>query len=200
MTDVQILGLVGPAKSGKNAVADALGDTWVQLAFAEPIKQMLYHLNPILPTTFDRSYPMVKRVQDVVDSAGWDKAKKNHEIRELLQRLGTEAGRDVLGEDIWLRILSEKIDEYAGLANYNVVVTDVRFPNEVDLIKRYGGSIVWVHRPGVEPLNAHASEALDFGKVSDVMLLNDGTLEDLERTVQGYLLDLKLIKAFKLDA
>ena len=60
-------------------------------------------------------------------------------VREYLQRYGTEAHRDIFGEDFWVQQL-----DLTGHSNRLVFVTDVRFDNEAAAIRRAGGKIVEV--------------------------------------------------------
>lgn len=84
---------------------------------------------------------------------GWD-GRKDDAGRKLLQDLGVGA-RDVLSPDVWVDALMSTIDG-------PTVITDVRFPNEVDAICDRGGVVVRVWRPGVAPARGHVSEtALD---------------------------------------
>jgi len=119
----------------------------------------------------------------MVDQHGWDWAKNNvPDVRRLLQRLGTEAGRDILGVNIWVDTAFARVD------NDKVVVTDVRFPNEADGIRQRGGEVVRIERPGVGPRNNHPSETSLLDYEFDVTIYNDGTIEDLHRKVREELL------------
>ena len=69
-----------------------------------------------------------------------------------------------------------------------VVVTDVRFPNEADLIDEFGGHTVRVLRPSAEVDDTHPSEtALDHYPV-DLTIENVGTLEDLQAKARDLML------------
>ena len=68
---------------------------------------------------------------------GWDEAKKTEEVRRLLQIFGTEIGRSLLGENIWVELATRNLE-----SSKNYVFTDVRFPNEADKIKNLGG-LIW---------------------------------------------------------
>lgn len=76
-------------------------------------------------------------------------------IREFLQRYGTEAHRDVFGDDFWV----DQVDLFHGTDEI-VVCTDVRFENEARAILRSGGVVVQVLGPDdVEGADdTHASE------------------------------------------
>lgn len=86
-------------------------------------------------------------------------------VREVLQRVGTEVFRDILGKDIWTNIGLAAAE--AALINGAslVVFSDLRFRNELLALKRFGARTAYVadHWPFVPQTNGHASE-LDFEK------------------------------------
>jgi hypothetical protein len=148
---IEVIGLSGKAGAGKDwvgrEVLRPLG--YMQWAYAWPIKTQ-----------------MVGRGESFEDVM----VNKPPRVRELLQVVGTEQGRDVFGQGYWirqfgawLRILHEEL----GLRKF--YVTDVRFPNEVEAIQELGGKVVrLVHGPGLTyplagtPAENHSSEtALD---------------------------------------
>ncbi|GAA0946055.1 hypothetical protein [Actinocorallia libanotica] len=175
-----LIGLSGYAGSGKDAVADALERRgWERAAFADRMREFLMLQDPSVPTPF--SSPV--RLSSLVRMYGWDSAKRTFpEVRALLQRTGTEAGRGVLGEDVWVNALLGPWD------GRPLVVSDVRFPNEAQRVRDLGGVVVRVVRPGVEPgRTAHRSEtALDEWPF-DAVIENSGSLGDLSRAVSKLL-------------
>jgi hypothetical protein len=74
----------------------------------------------------------------------------------MLQLLGTEFGRNLITNDIWVRVLEAKIEP-----DDQIVIDDIRFPNEAEMIKGKGGKIVRVTRVGQElgMVDTHVSEA-----------------------------------------
>jgi len=69
-------------------------------------------------------------------------------IRELLQQEGTERGRNVFGEDIWCNTAAAWIDLLAREWHVpGIVIPDVRFPNEVEMVHRLGGKVVRIRAP-----------------------------------------------------
>ncbi len=182
----QVVGLCGFAMAGKDSVAEVLTGRYgyTRVAFADLLRSMAYALNPLVgatPTPDGFSWEE-HRLASVVDDVGWDEAKKHPEIRRTLQRLGTEAGRDQLGRDFWV---DQAFKTVIPLLNEgkNVVLTDVRFPNEIRAVREVGGEIWRVDRPGYGPVNGHASEA-EWTKVHpEVIVRNDGEMEDLRARV-----------------
>jgi hypothetical protein len=166
---MELIGLSGYARSGKDEAAKVLVDKYgfTRVAFADKLRDALYALNPVItvkpyyneatepPNGFSRVV-----LQEVIDVYGWNGYKETEfgdEIRRLAQRMGTEVGRQTLGENLWVDAA------LTGLApDAKIVVTDCRFPNEARAIKTLGGIVVRVTRPGVKAVNAHPSEtALD---------------------------------------
>jgi hypothetical protein len=167
-----LIGLTGYARSGKDEAARALVDRgWRRVAFADAVRECLLAIDPIVETHAD----VFVRLSSIVATEGWEAAKAWPEVRGLLQRVGTEAGRLVIDEDVWVSLVYRKI--YAAQADaevIGVVVTDVRFANEARMIRDLGGEIYRVERPGVGPVNAHASDTA-IGQIEvDGVLTNDG--------------------------
>ena len=154
-----LIGLSGFAQSGKDTAATFLAEKGFQrIGFADPVREMLFKLNPTVGISQknDENGPMlvVHNVRSEVNSLGWEGAKQEwDEIRRLLQVLGTDCGRNMFGDDIWVNIATEKI-KVGG----NYVFTDVRFRNEAQKIKELGGVVWRIERDGVAPVNAHISE------------------------------------------
>jgi hypothetical protein len=190
-----IIGLSGYARSGKDESANALQDIGFQrVAFADKLREFIYRLNPIVPSPVWGEH---RRLADVIDEFGWNgyKASKyGKEIRELLQRLGTECGRELINDTIWVdaalgagSVESNVYHDSDGgglVMPRNIVVTDVRFPNEFAAIKARGGYVVRIVRPGVGPANSHPSETALDGFDFDVVIHNNGTIGDLHRQMQ----------------
>jgi hypothetical protein len=192
-----IIGLSGYARSGKDEAAKVLVEEFgfERIAFADKLRDFLYALNPIVeyergfsggqPTrTKDGMLWSPTRLRDVIDVHSWDGYKETiygTEIRGLLQRLGTEAGRGILGDNVW-------IDAALGgvKPDGRYVVTDVRFPNEADAVRSRDGRIWRVSRSGVGPANSHASETSLDDYDFDARVSNDGTLEEYHDKIVGF--------------
>lgn len=71
------------------------------------------------------------------------------------------------------------------------IITDTRYPNEIDAISKLGGVKIKVINPRIEEDSMHLSEvALDNYEDWDYIIVNDGTLEDLENEVKEVLEDM----------
>jgi hypothetical protein len=178
-----IIGLSGYARTGKDTVADILVEEagFTRLAFADKLREALYALDPMIQPD---GGSLFCSLQQVIDRYGWDGVKETSfgpEVRRLLQRMGTEVGRNLLGENIWVNAATDELN-----VDGNYVFTDCRFLNEANHILFLGGEVWRVNRPGVGPMNDHISEVgLDnFG--FHRVINNDGSLEDLkEKVLEG---------------
>jgi hypothetical protein len=112
----------------------------------------------------------------------WD-GNKDEYGRGLLQYLGTDKVRK-MRPDYWVEHILGQLDLIDGDIDY-VVIPDARFPNEIDAFKKAGYKTINVdiQRPGydnglTEEQRNHPSETALRGYPADVVILNDGTLED----------------------
>jgi hypothetical protein len=107
-------------------------------------------------------------------------------VGRLLQVLGTECFRNLVGADVWVDALFRR---WEAEGRPPIVIADTRFPNEAAAIRRRGGSVVLVRRGAGGRTDgrsaAHASERALDGDRPDAVLENDGTVEDLRRAFEG---------------
>lgn len=191
-TEPIIVGLSGYAGSGKDTAAKALLWTgeWTHASFAAKLKAVAYALNPLIPVHrgqlgYDEfnvadTSPIYVRYAEYLDKVGHEQGKfGNPEVRALLQRVGTDAGREVLGEDVWVDAAMR------DLPPGNVVFTDCRFPNEAAAIQAAGGYVIRIERPGTAPVNPHPSETALDDFPFDARIINDGSQQDLHRQLKA---------------
>jgi hypothetical protein len=174
---MKLIGVHGKARSGKDTFARALNKTeaFHRMAFADPLKSAVAGLfNIPLEVAFSED-----KDQEVKP---WGLT-----LRDILQRFGTEAMRDVFGQDFWI---NRWLAEYLELQDHNVVVTDVRFANEAALIRSMGGTVVHMQRDGAGlagPLSGHLSEQTLPYEPGDVIVLNNGTVDNLTSKARNIL-------------
>lgn len=183
---MEIIGLSGYARCGKDTAASVLVEEFgfTRVAFADKLREVLYQLNPLVEYlgTLDRHAMKRNYLQEVIDEYGWNGYKEtgfSYDIRRLLQRLGTEAGRETLWDSIWVDAALTGHSEDA-----KIVVTDCRFPNEAQAIKDRGGQVWRIIRSGVGPANNHESETALDKWLFDRYFYNNGTLEDYHEVVR----------------
>lgn len=197
MTGV-LIGLGGKLRAGKDAVGDYLEKEhgFVKLGMSDALNEALLKLNPLIPLYFVDDWKglgepveesdFTRRYQYIHDTIGYVEAKKIAEVRRLLQVLGTEVGREMIDPEVWVNIAEKKIQQLWAEGK-KVVITAMRFPNEIDMLKRLNGLSVWVERPDVlrgaeapsSAIASHASETSVNQSMFYVDIMNDRTLEDL---------------------
>ena len=169
----RIIGFCGPAGAGKDLAASMVPGGH-RIAFADPLYQglavMLGVPEGVLRDRSGKERPL----------AGFGASP-----RELLQTLGTEWGRQMICHDLWLRVAYWRWEQAAAAGLGLIVVPDVRFANEARQIRSEGGEVWLIHRPGVEPVAAHSSEAGLPLKLIDRLIVNDGTVDQLRERVEA---------------
>lgn len=131
-----IIGICGPKGSGKTTAAKALQDIgFFRMAFADPLKEAL----KIMCLFSDEQMYGSQEVKQTVDER-W-----GFTPRYAMQQLGTEFGRDVLGEDHWIKHLLFRVKALSQIdPEHPIVIEDVRFVNEADAIHALGGRVIGV--------------------------------------------------------
>ena len=169
----RIIGFTGPAGAGKDLAASMVPGGH-RIAFADPLYQGL---------------AVMLGVPEAVlrDRSGKERALAGFGAspRQLLQTLGTEWGRQMVCHDIWLRVAYWRWEQAAAAGLGVIVVPDVRFENEARQIRSEGGEVWLIHRPGVEPVAAHSSEAGLPLRLIDRLVVNDGTVDQLRERVEA---------------
>lgn len=199
-----LVGLIGKKRAGKDTFAAVLVEEFgfARVAFADPLKEMAYTIDPLLPADGTDRYSLCEAVEDM----GWERVKDEYpEARRFLQNLGD--GVRQFDPEFWVRAGMAKANalrtesttlyawaknEVATLGPYPVVITDVRYPNEADAIRDAGGILVRIVRPGVDDGDTHASETALDRYDADQLVLNDTSLTDLQR-------DARLLATYCLD-
>lgn len=167
-----LFGLGGYARSGKDALVDGLVSHggFKRTYMSKPLEQALLKINPFIVGGI--------RYADLHREVGYDASKLNPEVRRLLQVLGTDVGRDMFGENVWVDKMRAEVTELLD-AGERVAVTGIRFPSEIRAIREMGGVLLWIERPGYGPVNGHSSDNALSAEDFDLVVQNDGGLNDL---------------------
>ncbi|WP_406087435.1 hypothetical protein [Kitasatospora purpeofusca] len=177
------IALIGRARSGKDTAASVLREYgYVRLALADPLKHMAYDIDPVVGTQMlGVNAPAPVRLADAVDRYGWEEVKDRFpEARRLLQRLGTEGIRRHVDPDFWITRCLRAAAAMCG----PVVVTDVRFTNEVDVLRAAGFAVWFIDRGGAD--GDHPSEQLG-PEHADRTVPNTGPLADFHARIRDAL-------------
>lgn len=226
-----LIGLGGRLGAGKDALGDKLVEHhgFQKMGMSDALHRFLMLQNPIVsiqpskhglygsfPTVFDWT-----RYADLTNEVGYVNAKLHKEYREILQRTGTDAGREVLGEQVWVDAAARTIGRHWA-EGHPVVITGMRYSNELAMVRALGGTLVWVERPQANPLgfgndeqppaenigeavikaidneldakptvHTHSSEVSVVAADFDLTVYNRGSLEDLKPTAALLISELK---------
>lgn len=173
-----VIGISGRKRSGKDTFAErlVLRHGFTRVALADPIRTMLLKLDPIVGVEECRADEV--RLSKLIAREGWEGVKNtpyNDEVRGLLQRLGTDAGREIIGEAVWIDAALRHIRQL----DRPVVITDVRFTNEAHAVQEWGGHLIRIDRPGLPETDLHPSETELDGFDFSNRVVNDGLIDDL---------------------
>lgn len=192
-----LIGISGRAGAGKDTVAGIIESMvpWSQIYhFADPVKKFAMAIDPIVEIgKNDDGTPHICRYSGIVAKYGEPVAKLMPEVRRLYQRIGTEAGRKIIGEQVWIDLMR---DWYYGLEDFATgIIPDVRFLNEADAVHLEDGILINVVRPDPYDLGEnlrHASETEQVAIDSDYTISNDSDIGALELKVWAVLDDIGL--------
>lgn len=148
-TQPKLIGLVGASGAGKSTLSKMLEErNYTRLAMAKPLKDMMSVLGL---SKHDLYGPPAHRSAPSDFLCG-------KSPRHAMVTLGTEWGRELIGPDLWVNAIQEQIIGHRTKCATSrkkctcagIVIEDVRFPNEWDMIQRLGGVIWLVRRPEYE--------------------------------------------------
>jgi hypothetical protein len=198
-----LIGLTGFIGSGKSTVANILTEHYGyrQDSFAATVKDAVSAIFGWSRELVEGDTLESRHWRDTVDT-WWSKELgiANFTPRFALTHYGTDVMRRYFNDDIWLLTVKRRIMAYAGTP---VVITDVRFPNEVKFVQSMSGQFINIERDArpvwydvarrantgdaeatlqMTTQNAaiHPSEWQWVGLTGDTILYNTGTLDDLK--------------------
>lgn len=167
----QLIGLAGLAGSGKDTAANYLAEQIGadRYAFANPIRDGLKAMFNLTDEDFER------------DNKEKDIPSINASPRVLMQKLGTEFGRSI-SENLWIDVAQKKLNE----ATNGLVISDVRFENEAEFIRKNGGQVWHIHRETpLDPVAEHPSELGIKPRNGDLLISNNKSIESLHALIDN---------------
>ena len=187
-----IIGIAGKKRSGKDTISDYLIDNYnfIKYGFADPIKDIT---KIIFGFSEEQLYGSQK---DIIDPF-W-----NIKPRDFFQKFGTDYGQFILPEHLpeifdnenkrtlWVKIFQKwYLNKKSKKPEIKIIINDVRFEHEFDMIKSLGGYIIKVVRPNLIS-DIHISEN-ELDKKNDEefnnIIYNDGSKQDLYDKVKDLL-------------
>ena len=177
-----LIGITGNKSNGKDTIANylVLRYKFLSTSVAKPLKD---GLKPLFCFSDEQlNDPVLK---ETIDSR-WGVSP-----RTVLQKFGTDIMRDNIsdiipgiGSNFWVKRLEMELDK---MKEEKIVVSDIRFPNEIEMIKRRGGIIIAVERNNVgNGTDKHKSEtSIDFSQ-ADIVIQNNSSLKDLYEKVDTF--------------
>lgn len=204
-----IIGFVGFIGSGKDTAADYLVNFhgFRRDSFANSLKDAISHVFGWDRTLMEGRTKESREWREQVDTWWAERLKiPNLTPRWVMQYWGTEVCRQGFHDDIWIASVENRIRKTKD----NIVISDVRFPNEINAIHRAGGKVIRVKRgpepewyqdavnvnagptnmswaiskSKIEELKIHASETSWVGSNIDKIIDNNGSIDDLFRELE----------------
>jgi hypothetical protein len=193
MSKPNIIGLYSSVpQSGKSTVANYLchHHGYIRVPFAATLKDMAAVLMRDLGIIDTHEYLQDKKhimLSDMTDIDPGLRENLRFTVRHICQTLGTEWGRDCLHPAIWTTVWQAKVNRMIR-SGIQVVVDDLRFPNEYDHLRANGAEVWFVKRPSIsvdQSVVNHASEGRLDDCAFDCHIYNTSTLEAMYNTVES---------------
>jgi dephospho-CoA kinase len=178
-----IIGITGKKFNGKDTVSDYIVSKYnfTKIAYAEPLKEVCRNL-----FNFNDEQLYGDKKEDL--DSFW-----NITPRQAFQFIGTDMIRNNMDKMIkgvnnnfWVKCLEKRIINLNSRGIKNIIVSDIRFNNEADLIKRLNGKLIKVSRNIVNN-DSHISELEIDNIEEDILIENKGSLEELYSKIDTYL-------------
>ena len=176
----RIIGFIGDIGSGKTTAANYLEQKYkfTHYAFATPLKK----IGEIFGFTKNQLYGTQEEKLEI---------NKYHGIsgREFMEKFGTDIGRIAIAKiiptmsQIWVRLF----EIFAEENKTDIVVGDVRFPNEADAIERFGGILIKIVRPDQDTKKLRKDSKSESAKTeitTHATIVNNGQLDDFYKCIE----------------
>lgn len=185
----RLIAFAGRISAGKSFAAKHLvrEHGFTLLSFADPLREMLLKLDPVVG--WDIENDCAVHLSDALLKHGdsWNLLKKTvyaDEVRRLMQMLGSDVVRHI-DKDYWVKRMIARLSVQFDFASQTAVIDDVRFQNELHMVKSLGGTVVFIDRPDHPSRDEHESEQFKI-EWADQVIVNDGGPEFL-KTVEELL-------------
>jgi len=187
-----IVAISGKIGSGKSTVGEIFEKNGFELdSFAKSVKDICCILFGYDRNIIEGSTPEDRKWRETIDKKNTNLIGKDFTPRDAMVLVGTEFGRNMIHPNIWIETLFNRYDK-----NKHLLITDLRFPNEYEEIKKRGGIVIRINRHNLTKLtnlnsSNHISECALDNHNFDYVINNDGTLYDLETNVLNIINEIK---------
>lgn len=176
MSKRQVIGITGRKGNGKDTAAQAL-EGFEIVKFAGALKEMVRAYMRYVGVSEETIERCVEGDMKETKMALWG----GKTTRYVLQTLGTDWGRNMIWDKLWTNAFQLRSAQFQKVA-----CTDMRFPNESDVIAEEGGTTLRVTDPRKPVvLGEHPSEDLIDTLDVDYEIVNDGSIEDLHNKMRA---------------
>jgi hypothetical protein len=179
-----LVGFGGRKRSGKDAAAWTLEHFYGfhRESFSVAIDLAAREFDPIIEQRDGRLVHYAEYVDEVCNG-DFTLAKEHLEVRRFLEKVGG-FGRSIV-PDVWVNRAEQRVVDTLATGK-NFALTGVRFPEEIAMVRRHGGLSIWISRPGYEDLSSTEVTENSVGPEDfDLVIVNEGTLDDLSWLVQA---------------
>lgn len=173
----RLIGITGRAGAGKDTLADYLVNRfdYRKYSLSTTLKKLIAdRFGYRVEMLDDRTFKEMPREQFGYHASP-DFSSELFSPRSWMQWLGTEVGRHIGGEDVWVNMMEREwrgLNAYMRLVPPRMVVPDVRFDNEARRIHLLGGVVLRVVRDDVVAVAKHVSEAGVSDELVNVQVVN----------------------------
>ena len=189
-----IIGICGFQSSSKDTIGDLLVNKYCfkKLSFAAVIKDILSIMFGWSRDKLEGLTEEDRKWREQIDP-WWAKTLDMPQLtpRYVLQYFGTDLFRKHWHPDIWVKVVESQLNKYE-----NIVITDCRFENEINLIRQYGGKLIHIYRKlpswfndykagkdSIEAIQLHPSETSWIRQHFDYEINNNGTIIELHNKI-----------------
>lgn len=187
---MSVIAICGFQGAGKDTLADQLikNHGYIKLSFAGTLKDIVSIIFGWDRNMLEGATKESRAKREIVDE--WWASRLNMPNltpRWVLQHFGTELFRENFHQDIWIACIEKKISQYP-----KVVITDCRFPNEIETLKKLGAKLVHIYRNELPPwfndykngrceppVDLHPSEWSWIKNEFDYVINNNDTIDNL---------------------